>query len=88
VLALVEGAVGDALEQLSVVPERPDVIPGDLVGAVVEVLVAECLEPGVSIVSISAFLCTNAASASSFDRVSVLLVLVIISGSVACCRSR
>ena len=36
----------------------------------------------VSIVSISAFFCTKAASASSFDLVFVLLVLAIILGSV------
>src|SRR5688572_9694772 len=45
-LALVEGLVGDALEQLGVVRETFGVAPGDLVGAVAEVVVAERLEPG------------------------------------------
>jgi hypothetical protein len=44
VLAFLEGAVGDALEQLGVVSEGADVAPGDLVGAVAEVLVAELLD--------------------------------------------
>src|ERR687891_1183563 len=45
VLALVEGAVGDPLQQLGVVAKGPDMAPVDLVGAVVEVVVAERLEP-------------------------------------------
>ena len=79
VLALVEGAVGDPLEQLGVVAERADMVPGDLVGAVVEVIVAEACRRA-SIASISAFFCTKAASASSFDLVLVLRVLAIIFG--------
>ena len=55
--------------------------PGDLVGAIVEVIVAEAWSR-LSIASISAFFCTKAASASSFDLVFVLLVLAIILGSV------
>src|SRR5688572_18974560 len=39
VLALVEGLVGDALEQLGVVRQALGVAPGDLVGAVAEVVV-------------------------------------------------
>src|ERR671919_2152181 len=44
VLALVEGHVGDALEQLGVVPEVADVAPADLVGRDTEVIVAERLD--------------------------------------------
>src|SRR5918996_3947054 len=44
-LALLEGAVGDPLQQLGVVPEGADMAPVDLVGVVVEVIVAERLEP-------------------------------------------
>jgi hypothetical protein len=43
-LALVESAVGDPLEQLGVVAKGAHVVPGDLIGAVVEVIVAERLE--------------------------------------------
>jgi hypothetical protein len=45
VLALVERAVGDPLEQLRVLAKGADVSPGDLVGAVAEVVVAQYLEP-------------------------------------------
>ena len=65
VLALVEGLVSDALQQLGVVRQTLGVAPGDLVWAVAEVIFAERLE--VSIASISAFLETKAASASPFD---------------------
>jgi len=44
VLAFLEGAVGDALQQLGVVGKGADVTPVDLVGLDVEVVVAECLE--------------------------------------------
>ena len=52
-LAFLENAVGDALQQLDVVGEGADVALGDLVGRDVEVLVAQRRE-GASIVSISA----------------------------------
>ena len=51
--------------------------PGDLVGRHAEVIVAEAWSR-LSIASISAFFCTKAASASSFDLVFVLRVLAII----------
>jgi len=41
-----EGAVGDPLEQLSVMVEIAHVTPGDLVRADVEVVVAQGLQPG------------------------------------------
>jgi len=44
VLSFLEGAVGDALQQLGVVGEGADVAPGDRVGRDVEVLVAQGLE--------------------------------------------
>jgi hypothetical protein len=66
VLALIEGLVSDALEQLGVVRQALGVAPGDLVRAVAKVIVAERLSR-VSIASISAFLETKAASASSLD---------------------
>src|ERR687891_414026 len=44
-LALLEGAVGDPLKQLGVMLQGPHVAPDNLVGAVVEVIVAERLEP-------------------------------------------
>jgi hypothetical protein len=43
-VALVEGAVGDALEELGVVPEGAHVAPVDVVRAPAEVVVAERLE--------------------------------------------
>jgi hypothetical protein len=46
VLALVEGDVGDLLEQLGVASEVADVVPVDLVGVDLEVVVAERLEAG------------------------------------------
>jgi hypothetical protein len=52
VLALVEGAVGDALEELGVVPEGVDVRPGDFVGGPAEVVVAERLEAGEHLVDL------------------------------------
>jgi hypothetical protein len=58
--------------------------PGDLVGAVVEVIVADAWRR-LSMVSISAFFCTKIARAASFDLVFALLVLAIISGSVRLC---
>ena len=60
--------------------EGADVGPGDLVGALAEVLVAEGLSR-VSIVSISAFFETKTASASSFDLRIRFQILVIIFGS-------
>src|SRR5919106_158458 len=44
-LALLEGAVGDPLQQLGVVSEGADVIPSHIIRGVVEVVVAERLEP-------------------------------------------
>ncbi|MFM9860658.1 hypothetical protein RUR49_19555 [Pseudoxanthobacter sp. M-2] len=44
-LALVEGAVGDALQECGVVFERSDVSPSDRVRMNVEMLVAERLDP-------------------------------------------
>ena len=41
VLAFVEGAVGDALEEFGVVAERSDVAPVDRLGIGIEVIVAE-----------------------------------------------
>ena len=41
ILALPEGLIGDALEERSVVLQRADIGPGDLVGTVVEVIVAQ-----------------------------------------------
>jgi hypothetical protein len=63
---LLEGALGDALEQLGVVVEQGDMAPGDLIRSETEVVVAEGWIRA-SIVSISAFLATKAASAASFD---------------------
>jgi hypothetical protein len=45
-LALVECHLRDALQQPGVVRQALGVAPGDLVGAVAEVVVAERLEPG------------------------------------------
>jgi hypothetical protein len=87
VLAFIEGAVGDALEELRVVLQRPEVAPSDLVRAVAEVVITERLSRA-SIASISAFFCAKAASASWLDLVFGLWVLVIISGSVLLCRTR
>ena len=58
-------------------------VPGDLVGAVAEVSSLSAWSR-VSIASISAFFCTKAASASSFDLVFVLRVLAIIFGLQLC----
>ena len=52
VLDFVEGAVRDALEQLGVVLQGADMAPGDLIGAVVEMIVAECLEPSKRLVDL------------------------------------
>jgi hypothetical protein len=84
VLALLEGAVGDPHQKLGVITKGADVVPGDLAGAVAEVVVAELLEPA-SIASISAFLEKKAASASWLDLVFSLRILAIISGSVRPC---
>jgi hypothetical protein len=46
VLALVEGDVGDLLEELGVASEIADMAPGDLVRGHLEVVVAERLEAG------------------------------------------
>ena len=46
VVALVEGHVGDPLQQLCVVLQGPDMTPGHLVRRVAKMLVAERLEPG------------------------------------------
>ena len=75
--ALVERHVRDALEQVGVMLEGADVGPGDLVRRVAEVVLAERPERA-SIVSISAFLETNAASASSFDLMICFRVRVLI----------
>ena len=64
--AFVERHVRDALEQVGVVLESADMGPGDLVGAVAEVIVAQRLEPREHRVDLR-LLDTNAASASSFD---------------------
>ena len=45
-LALVEGHVGDALQQLGMVLQGADMASGDLVGRNTEVIVAERLESG------------------------------------------
>jgi hypothetical protein len=66
VLALPEGAVGDPFQQLGVVAKGAHVVPGDLVRAVVEVIVAEHLEPSKHRVDLG-FLETKAARASSLD---------------------
>jgi hypothetical protein len=86
VLALVEGHVRDPLEQLRVMLQAADMAPGDLVGATPKCSSLSAWSR-VSIASISAFLCTKAASASSFDLIFVLLVPAVISGSTGC-RSR
>jgi hypothetical protein len=66
VLAFLEGAVRDALEQLGVMLQGADVAPSHIVRCVAEVVVAERLQSS-SIASISAFLETKAASACSCD---------------------
>jgi hypothetical protein len=66
VIAFVAGHARDPLQQLGVMLQGADVAPGDLVGRVAEVIVLSVWSR-VSIVSISAFLKTKAASASSFD---------------------
>jgi len=52
VLALAEGAVGDALEEAGVMLEGADVAPGDLVGVIVEVVGAEGLQAGKHLVDL------------------------------------
>jgi hypothetical protein len=52
VLTLLESHVGDALQQLGVVRQALGVAPGDLVGAVAEVIIAERLEPSKHLVDL------------------------------------
>ena len=63
-LTFAEGAVGDALQEFSVVGERADMAPMDLVGMDVEMLIAEGLKAA-SDVSISALRCIKALRAWS-----------------------
>jgi hypothetical protein len=75
VLAFLEGASSDALEQLGVVAEGAYMIPGDVVGSVPVVIVADLICS--SMLSISAFLETKAASACSLDLAIWFCILVL-----------
>ncbi len=76
-LALVEGAVGDALQKLGIVAEGSDMAPVDGVGLAVEVLVAQCSQPA-SAASISAFLAMKASRAVSVVLVGLAFGIVVL----------